>query len=81
MFQRNTYIDKFKEILLTSEKQFITLVGDYGVGKTYLLNALKEDGTFTESDTLFLDPFDIELQDKLSNKEESINTIVLDSEH
>lgn len=81
MFQRNTYIDKFKEILLTSEKQYIVLVGDYGVGKTHLLNTLKEDGTLSDSETLFLDPFDTELQEKLWVKEESISTIILDSEH
>lgn len=81
MFQRNTYIDKLKEILLTSEKQYIALVGDYGVGKTHLLNVLKEDETLSESETLFLNPFDTELGGKLSSKEESISTIILDSEH
>lgn len=81
MFQRNTYIDKFKEILLTSEKQYIALVGDYRVGKSYLLEALKEDGTLEASESLFLDPFDIELLEKLTHKEETISTIILDNEH
>lgn len=81
MFIRNTYIDKFKEILLTSEKQFIVLVGWYAAGKTHLLESLRDDGTLDENTTLFIDTDNTSIEDALLQAKEDTTTIVIDSEH
>ncbi len=81
MFIRTSYIDTFRELLLTGEKQYIFLVGGYESGKSYILNALREDGSLNHEATLWLNPHDGELAEQMRSLDATIKTLVFDSEH
>lgn len=55
MYTRTSIINKFKDLLLISEKQYICIMGGYGSGKTHILNLLKEDGTLNPDTTYTID--------------------------
>ena len=81
MFIRKAFINTFKEILLTSEKQYITIVWPYWAGKTHLLTLLQDDATLEKKTVIQLDAFDPDLESKLKHVEEWVSTVILDSEH
>ena len=81
MFIRTSSIDKFRELLLTGEKQYIFLVGEYESGKSYILHALREDGSLNPATTVWLDPHDAWIAEQIRSLDASIKTLVFDNEH
>jgi energy-coupling factor transporter ATP-binding protein EcfA2 len=80
MFTRNTLINRFKELLLTSEKQYIVISGKYGTGKSRLIASLREDGAFPEETSIILDT-EMSLNEKISELSEDISIVIIDPIH
>ncbi len=81
MFTRNTLIDSFRQLLITSEKQYIMLVWPSGSGKSHLLNTLRHDEGLSDETTLWIDPYAPDLAQLLQDIPENIKTLVFDSDH
>lgn len=80
MFTRNTLINKFKELLLTSDKQHVVLCGKFGIGKSRLIKILREDGTFREETTVYYES-DENLIEIVSGLSDDISLVVVDPLH
>lgn len=53
--QRTEYLQSFKNLLITTENQYINLHGDRGIGKTTFLESLETEGTFQAGTTEWCD--------------------------
>lgn len=81
MFTRQSYIDALKEILLTSEKQYIAIAWPHWSGKTHLLSLLRGDTGSDQDNIILLDAYDPDLESQLKTIETWDSLVILDSEH
>ncbi len=79
MFARSKYIESFQSLLEATEKHYIALCWEPGIGKSTFLRTLEEEGLFPKDTTLWISLESQEVSDDITISEE-IETIIFDGD-
>lgn len=78
-FPRTKLVENFAKLFLTDTKQYIALIGDAWVGKTYFIELIKEANIFQDNSIEHIEISDTNELNDIQLSKENISTIIIDS--